>query len=54
MRDIGKHTAWRGLTGDSLRRAMNRAATELVNKDMIEEKIEQDAKGKYVRLVRRH
>jgi hypothetical protein len=53
MRDIGNHKAWGGLTGDSLRRAMNRAATELVNKDMIEEKIEQDAKGKYVRLVRR-
>lgn len=53
MRDIGKHKAWGGLTGDSLRRAMNRAASELANKEMIEEKIEQDVKGKYVRLVRR-
>jgi hypothetical protein len=53
MRDIGGHAAWRGLTGGSLRRVMNRAAVALVRKNMIKQRNEQGTKGQPVRLIRR-
>ena len=53
MRDVGEHAVWRGLTGDSLRRAINRAADALVSKGLIEQKIGEGAKRQPIRFLKR-
>jgi hypothetical protein len=53
-RDVSDGETWQGLSGASLRRALNRAAVELARKmsDRIEQKIEPGAKRQPVRSIR--